>query len=140
MSQGYSTFSSILKLTRTLSSAEILSLQSTPVVLLAAPGAGLTYEFYNIMCRLNFNTAVYTTNLNLAFYFANIGNAVATNSAILSQNASRSGMILRGNFSSGSDQYPPNTSFKVSVNNAGNPLAGDGTLSLYISYNVIPLG
>ena len=50
--------------TKTLTSAQILALGTTPITLIAAPGSGKVIIANKVYCRLNYNTVTYT-NRNL---------------------------------------------------------------------------
>jgi hypothetical protein len=122
-----------------VSSAEILALNSSPKQLLAAPGSGKLYEITGILCRMNFGTAAYAANTTLQVLYSGANLVVGTNSNIINATISKTGkMILSAISAAGSTQYLENTALNVNVG-GGNPTTGDGTLDIYITYKIITL-
>lgn len=68
---GATNGAAILRSSTTIANADILTLPSTPVVVLAAPGSGFFYNVIGYMLRAKFATAAYT-GVNAAA-FMNIG-------------------------------------------------------------------
>lgn len=119
-------------------SAQIKLFQTNPLQVLPSPGIGNTYIFDNFLWKLNFNTTAYTTNLNLALYFTSVANLnITTNASILGAASTIAGMSAKTPFGGTANQYSSNATVIITVNNAGNPLAGDGTLDLYFGYRII---
>lgn len=137
-SPGFSSTQELIRRRFTLTSAQILNLNSSPVVLLAAPGAGMSYDVISVLARHNFLNAVYATNVNLRIKFSTTtSQAIANNSNILTQNNSlRWGRINLNPFASGSLQYVSNDDVVVDVA-TGNPTGGSGSLDIWIAYMVL---
>jgi hypothetical protein len=122
-----------------LTSSQILNLNSTPQQLMPSPGVGKTYEILGILGRLNFNTTAYTTNLQIQIYYLDGGLVLASNSNLLNATLTKTGkIILTAIASAGANQYLENTPIYCNVA-VGNPAAGAGTLDLWITYKVITL-
>jgi hypothetical protein len=131
-------FSSIVEGHSLLSSAQILSLNSTPIELLPAPGVGKSYDL-SMLARLNFLTAAYATNLQLQIYFSGAGLVIGSNSAILNATATKTGRILQSAMSStGATQYLENTAVLCNVG-SGNPTSGGGSLDIYLKGFIVNL-
>lgn len=131
---------SVRQLKRTLSSAEVLTLNSNPITLLAAPGVGTAYDVFSVLARMNFSGAAYTTNTNLRVkYSTSTSQVIANSSVILTQTTSaRWGRMGNAAFASGSIQYAENDSVIVDVA-TGNPTAGGGTVDIFIAYMILAL-
>jgi hypothetical protein len=115
----------------TLSSAEVLALNSTPITLIGAPGAGKISVVASCIFQYNFNTAAYVSagNFNLVMGSNNIiqlGGVITLGSSIIKQSAPSSATVLA------------NTSLQATVTVA-NPTTGDGTIDIYLWYYVLTL-
>jgi hypothetical protein len=120
----------------TLTSAQILSSNTTPITILASPGVGRANIVSSILASCTFVTTAYTTNLDVNVY-------AVGGTAKLFERAD-----LLGFTSSGIDQLYPlevlTSEFQNAANSAinfatsvGDPLAGDGTITLRIIYQTI---
>ena len=118
----------------TISSAQILALNSTPITLVPAAGAGTVIENHGIFLFYDYNSVAYATNTNLRFFLGAYEQTTVTS-------------ILTGT----SDKYYnavlplPATTTNV-VNQpltvdvqTGNPTAGDSPLYVYVTYRIITL-
>ncbi len=130
-----------------VSSAQILTMVTSPVQLIAAPGSGRFIQILGITGRLNFNTTAYVDtpavsypssyNSGLGVYFdaTDLGVYYNTNILFASQT-----MYSTFNFSNGSFGVD-NAPLMLSVYDTGpvptNPYAGDGTLDIYVTYTVV---
>jgi hypothetical protein len=123
----------------TLSSAQILALNSTPIQLVAAPGAGLMIEVLGISGTMNFLTAAYATNTNVSILFNGAGLSLFTFNAILTSTVTRTGratpVALTG---TNALQILANTKLEIQAP-VGNPTTGAGSLDIYITYRVVPV-
>lgn len=119
-----------------ISSAEILALNTTPKTLIAAPGAGKVIKVLGVTLALNFGTAAYATNTNLRL-------AVGTWDPILTATS------YLGATQDVLTSYPlptinsdPSTVVNtplIAYAQTGNPTAGDGTVDVYINYVIITM-
>lgn len=152
MSAGYTTFGTAAINSRitvleenqlyhtkvSLSSAQILTLNSTPVQIIAAQGAGTTIQFVAVLARMNFVTAAYATNTTFQLIFAGASLNCVTNTALLISTATRTGYLppttLAG--ATNSQYYPANADLNATIA-TGNPTAGGGSIDLYIIYRVL---
>jgi hypothetical protein len=119
-----------------LSSAQILNSFTTPVQLIAAPGAGKSIVATSYLIIYPNGTTAYATNTTgyIAYdtdlvsdqLFGNFNLAIVSGE----QNAGRAADVTRATFENKAIFFKTDT---------GNPTAGDGTIDLYITYQVITL-
>lgn len=118
-----------------LSSAEILNLFSSPKVLIAAPGSGFVIHPLRFIFSLSFNSVAYATNTSLVPKQGSFGWQVNTD--ILPSTGTRMSIMAA---LSGSMLSPDvvNASL-VLTTNIGNPTAGNSTLDVYVTYQIIKI-
>lgn len=124
-----------------ISSAQILALNTTPIQLIAAPGVGYSYDVLNVYGKFTKVTNPYTTNNTLQIFFDNPPMVVFMNNILLlGSTATRMYQFLRQNpsTSTAASQISENSAVKINVL-TGNPTAGDGTLTIYVSYRILTL-
>lgn len=115
-----------------LTSAEILQLNSTPKILVAAPGAGKVIRPIGQVMKLNYNSSPYSGNAMTALLGGNI--VFTQNSYLSSSNAYD--MRMQAQFGTAVDLE--NLPLTVTVTSA-NPTGGNSSIDLYITYAVISL-
>jgi hypothetical protein len=117
-----------------LSSAQILALNTTPVQLLPAPGAGIAYMLMDCYARINYNTITYVSAGSMQVLYAGAGIVMYTNNALIPSTVTRTGvfvpMAINGTATS---QVLANTAINVQVN-IGNPTNGNSTIDIYLTY------
>lgn len=122
----------------TLSSAEILALNSTPKLIIPAPGVGNAIIIQNAVLECTYVSAAYATNTNVLIY---------TDTATLPQ-AGGDVLDFSGSRAVKLDQYTnvwgaadtqviSNKGLYITVS-GGNPTAGDGTAVLTVWYLILP--
>jgi hypothetical protein len=114
-----------------LSSAQILDSNTSPVQLIAAPGAGKMIRVTSITAIFTFNGVAYATNTN---------GQVRINTYQLNSISLNFGASTESTF--GFPQAASGTLSNQSINfttQTGNPTAGDGTIDLYITYQILSL-
>lgn len=117
----------------TLTSAQILALNTTPITVIPAPGAGQLIQVDNAVLRLNFNTTAYTGTNAIQFSYTNGSGAVVTasppasflNSVATAFYCAPDAAVLA----------VVNAPVVVSVPTA-NPAAGNSTLSIEVFYSI----
>jgi hypothetical protein len=117
-----------------ISSAEILNSFTTPIELIAAPGAGKMIQVLSFACNFTYNGITYATNTTAQLLQG------STLVRTFNLNFAASGQIYAA------PSAPPllvsssleneNISFSTQT---GNPTAGDGTFDIHITYTVITL-
>jgi len=119
-----------------LTSAEILALNTTPIQLIAAQGANTVIRPLGFMFRLNYVSSTYSGS-NLRIYLDGTGSYnVQTTIYAAGSDA------LNIASPSPSNTYIPSaaTNVPLMVDAAGaDPTAGDGSFDIYITYTVITL-
>lgn len=120
-----------------LTSAEILALNATPKVLAAAVGAGYGLLASSIAYRYTYGSAAYTTNLTL-----NVKSTTKTNNDYQIRmtdaldGVASTFVITAADSPSDKISVVENDSLELSVS-TGNPLAGNGTLTVWLTYSII---
>lgn len=121
----------------TIDSADILTSNSSPIELIAAPGVGKIIFPTSALIVYNFGTAGYTTNtttnLKLGLYHTlwTSPNLIAqAQDAVQFATLSEVGAVVA--------PVPSNTALTF-TSSTGDPAAGDGTLDIYINYSIITL-
>jgi hypothetical protein len=121
-----------------LSSAQILSLNSSPVEIVAAPGAGKVIVPHKFSAYLQYGTSVYATNTSITFAFSrNPANTIHDPMTILGQSEDSYSSYPIYSISMVASEYI-NDALVVYVRN-GDPTAGDGTLKIYVWYSILTL-
>lgn len=122
-----------------ISSAQILALNSAPLQLLAAAGAGTAFLPLWVLWQYVFVTTAYATNGIVALKYASAGELfVSSVSSMLFAGANRqfAGIIL--NSVPAADNIAGNDDLEVFVP-LGNPTLGDGTLNVLMLYHQVDL-
>lgn len=118
-----------------LTSAEILALFSSPKTLIPAVGSGKICNILKITARFNWNSVAYATNLNLKVCSVATSLVHFYTTTLLGSTASK--IVTNWNL----------TIDAVSASNegiylavaTGNPTAGNSTMDIYITYQIITL-
>lgn len=119
-----------------LTSAQILALGNTPIVLVAAPGTGKVIKPLSVLYKYNYGTATYLTNTTLLGSYSGVsGNVISTNSIINQTQNSFSASVPQANTPLDADV----SNLALVISTSSNPTAGDGTLDIYITYTAILL-
>lgn len=123
-----------------LSSAQILQLFTTPVELVAPQGANTFIQPISAVYNYTYGTITYTTNVLLAIGYNPVVTGSITSTTILgaAQNRLQRSLFASGNTFVISSLDPINNGLYAQVQ-TGDPLAGDGTLDIYLTYIVINL-
>ena len=117
-----------------LSSAEILALDATPVTLIAAQGTGTFIRLHSVTMKLNYGTTTYTGG-GLRIKYTSGGSFIITNSSYTNSSSIIFNPALSNNqiftTSAENDSLVIDAASAVSV--------GNGTLDIYLTYSVISL-
>lgn len=131
----------IFTATVSVSSAQILNSNSSPVQLIASPGAGKFISILSCDVYYDYNSVAYATNINTGLRYGS-GTAIVAStqaSAIINQTSDRFQKWLQENtLNVGSTSIYENQGIFFTTF-AGNPTAGNGTLKFYITYVIIDL-
>lgn len=122
-----------------LTSAQILLLNSVPVQIIAAQGAGTVVELLFASAALTYNSATYTSAGNLRFkyvgdpesdFLAGFVNGFLTSAASVKHRANRTGVT--------NNEENENTGIEVFVNGA-DPKVGDGTVVVEALFKIFKI-
>jgi hypothetical protein len=120
----------------TISTAQVLALNSTPLTIAAAPGAGFAIDVLSASMKMTYNSIAYTTNIQLELFTTG---ATAPQVFWASSLGLSSSAITRSQNTSGSaNQLIENAALTVTVA-TGDPTAGDSDITVYVSYRIITL-
>lgn len=127
-----------------LTSAQILALNSTPILCVAAPGTGYFIRVLRASAMIiEGDSSAYATHEQLDLYTATGLPQASTLSTFLNPSGAGAGDSRRQYFNDtvaldDEDVLLSNAALYVTVP-GGNPTAGDGTVMLYITYEIIAL-
>lgn len=124
----------LLKVSYTLSSAQILALNTTPIEVVSAQGAGTVIIVKNIVYRYNFITTAYSTQNGLRAIYTGGSTDLQIISNILDQTSD----IIKGSGLSSVAEMDENTGISIRVPTA-DPTAGSGTVDVYVTYEILTL-
>jgi hypothetical protein len=123
-----------LSTTGTLSQAQILELNTTPVVVITAPGEGKVIEVKSFVAEIIMGGDPYTTN---TWMVLKAGESTQFETNILATNIEQ-GVKKIEKAALGTLVLKENSSIVISVD-TGNPEDGDGVLNYYIEYRIMDL-
>jgi len=122
-----------------LTSAQILALNVTPILLIAAPGAGLTLDLVSAMYKFNYLTTTYVCIGNCLIYSTSLGiaagSALSSDVNIITSTVSRKKRVAFQTVSNPNSNMVANDSISIALTGAAT--VGDGTIDLYLFYRII---
>lgn len=116
-----------------LSSAQILNLYSTPITAIASHGSGNIINILSIVGRNDFNTAAYSAGADDLLLRQSGATIALLNNAFLESAAD---LIQNGTINV--SDMTSNAAVTIWVA-SGNPITGDGTIDIYLTYQIIKL-
>jgi hypothetical protein len=126
----------------TIATSDVLTLNGTPIELVAAPGSGKVIELISWATRLVFVSAAYDTNTELELKTDTADQSQGSDIGILLSTVTRT---IKGGFNvSGAPwtaahtQSIENKALQVTVK-SGNPGTGDSDITIYATYRIIQL-
>lgn len=121
----------------TLTPAQILASFTTPVQLIAAPGAGYVIAVESVTASIAYVSAAYATNTTQKISYTNgAGAAVTANlAAIVTATADK---VVRVSGIEAETVLTANAAVVISTL-TGNPTAGDSPLTVSVTYRVLPI-
>lgn len=128
----------VYKASLSIPTASVLTLNATPLEIVAAPGAGYAIECINASLFMTYNSVAYATNTTLQLITDTATVAQMQLSGAISNTVTRGYKIPELSSAAGttSTQVIENKSLKVSVA-TGNPTAGDSDIVVYVLYRLI---
>ena len=133
-----SAFGNVMSASLSIPTASVLTLNTTPLEIVAAPAAGYAIEVISFSMSLNYNSAAYATNTTLIL-ITDTANTYQASTLIKNTTTSiRRGVINSTPASATTNQLIAGKSLKVSVD-SGNPTAGNSDIKVYVLYRLITL-
>ena len=130
-------FGDIKVVNLTVTTAQILALNSTPIELIAAQGAGKTIEIISASTKLVYVSAAYATNTNLQLLTSGATNAQFDDGKVLTATVSTHWKFEALQPTSATDtQLIENAALNVSVA-TGDPITGDSDIEVFVLYRLI---
>ena len=126
--------------TATINSAAILTSNTTPILLIAAAGAGKGIVMLgSTTITSTYGTATYATNTTMQIYTDTASDVQLQFQTILNNTATRTTMgSVQAATSAGDTQIIANKGIYIKTDN-GNPTTGDGTITVNYQYIIIDL-
>jgi len=119
----------------TIASADVLQLNSTPLTIVAAQGAGTAIDVLSASMKMTYNSVAYATNTTLEL---KINGGSSSQMQFASQILSSASDVFNkviGNTTTSTNMVE-NADLQVSVL-TGDPTAGDSDITVYVLYRVI---
>jgi hypothetical protein len=122
----------------TIATADVLHLNTTPIEIVASPGAGYAIEVISASMKMVYNSATYATNTSLELLTAGATNSQA--STVIKNSASTIRRFADATTlaSATATQLVENAALNVTVA-SGDPTAGDSDITVYVTYRIITL-
>jgi hypothetical protein len=125
----------------TLTSGQVLTLNTAPITVIAAPGAGKMINILSVATKLTFGTAAYAANTQLSLKYVGAAYNACTDASTLVSGASRTlrwDQVVSTTASATNTQMLENAGVQITVN-TGNPTTGDSSVDYYIYYVITTL-
>jgi len=118
-----------------IATADVLTLNSIPVELVAAPGAGYAIEVINASLKMVYNSVAYATNTSVQLLVSGAAQyQSAFNGSVLSSASSTFNSI--GKSALAGTNVIENAALNVTVG-TGDPTAGDSDIEIFVLYRLI---
>jgi len=120
--------------------ASVLTLNGTPLTIVAAPGAGYAIEAIAASVKLIYNSVVYATNTDIGLITDTANTYQIDGQTVLNASVSsiRKLTAVLNNFTATDTQIIENKALQVKVD-TGNPTAGDSDITVYVAYRIITI-
>jgi len=122
----------------TIATADVLHLNTTPIEIVAAPGAGYAIEVISASMKMVYNSATYATNTSLELLTTGATNSQASTTIKNSASTIRRFADATTLGSATATQLVDNAALNVTVA-SGDPTAGDSDITIYVTYRIITL-
>lgn len=117
-----------------VTSAQILALNTTPLTVLAAPGAGSAYIPWFVGAVVDFNAAAYATNTDIVFEYATSGTDIGTLTGILAATADAFSVEPSAAIAA----HAMNQAIQIREG-GGDPVTGDSPVTVFIIYSEVTI-
>ncbi len=126
-------FEEVIKVT--LTSAQLLSINTSPVDIIPAPGAGKIILVNKLFYKFDYQTTPYNTNAELRFRFGTSGaNYINTNIILTATDSATKFSQVSGYFTADPDLANQENKKLQAIVPSGDPLDGDSDLTIWIYY------
>jgi hypothetical protein len=123
----------------TITSAQVLALNSTPLTIVAAQGVGTAIEVISASVKIDFNTTAYATNVGVQLICDGADEPQLTSLTALNASVTSTRKLgVDTTFSASDTQVLANADLQLFVP-SGDPTAGDSDITVYVLYRVITL-
>lgn len=128
-----------LEATLTLSSTQILALNTTPLTIVAAPGAGKYIEVISASATMTFSSVAYATNTTLQLIQEASQTAQMENTGMLISTITKNTRFIdSAAAAAGNTQITTNAGLQVKVA-TGNPTLGDSIVKIKLVYRIVTI-
>jgi hypothetical protein len=130
-------FSDIQSTSLSIATADVLTLNSTPIELVAAQGAGKVIEILSATVKIVYVSAAYAANTNLQLLTSGATDAQFDNDKLLVATVSTHRRMTGLEPTAATDtQLLENAAVNVTVE-TGDPTTGDSDIEIFVTYRVI---
>ena len=127
----------LIDATISIPSADVLTLFTTPYLLIDSPGAGYFIQVLTASCKVDFNTTAYTVNTTLNIYTDTATRVQHSLNNALNASLSRIGVSAQQVINGTADTQLISDKAVYLKAPVGNPLTGDSDIVIYLSYKII---
>jgi len=125
----------IYKAEKSITSVQVLSLNTTKQTLVTAAGAGTVIEPVMIWVFLDFNSAAYATNTQLRVIYDSATSHLLELTILAAIQDTKARMLFNSGGSVDLLQFVENEDLKIEVA-SGDPITGDSPITIYTTYMV----
>lgn len=128
-----------LEATLTISAAQMLLLNTTPLTIIAAPGAGKYIEVISASAAMTFVSAAYATNTTLQLIQESSQTAQMENTGMLISTITKNTRFIdSAAAAAGNTQITTNAGLQVKIA-TGNPTLGDSIVKVKVVYRIVTI-
>jgi hypothetical protein len=127
----------IIDKTITIPSVDVLTLFTTPYLLIASPGVGYYIQVLTAACKVNFNSIAYAVNTTLNVYTDTATRVQHAFSNGLNATLSRIGVSAQQGTNAAADTQLISDKGVYLTSQTGNPTTGDSDIIIYLTYRII---
>jgi len=121
----------------TIATADVLTLNTTPIEIVAAPGAGYAIEVLSASMKMVYNSVAYATNTTLELKVTGANSPqIQWGASVLSATIDK--FNAQSIDSNSNTNVLENAPLMATVD-LGNPTAGDSDITIYVTYRIITL-
>ena len=127
----------IIDKTITIPSADVLTLFTTPYLLIPSPGAGYYIQVLTAACKVNFNSVAYAVSTSMSIYTDTSNRVQHSFNNALNATVSRISVSAQQGTNAAADtQLISDKGVYLNASGA-NPITGDSDIIIYLTYRII---